>query len=148
MIDEEPSPVQPSAATALPVEPVAQQRSEIEVRWRQARNPPPPVLRAVVASLAVATVGGIVLLLFDWLAANGVIPGADARGIAGALYVVVVIVTSCVLTYLWVELPSGASEARRRSPWAMLLGLFASIPIVYLALVIVFQVLRPLLPGE
>jgi hypothetical protein len=95
----------------------------------------------------VATVGGLILLLFDWLASNGVIPGGEARGVAGGLYVVVVIVSSCVLTYLWVELPSGASELRRRSPWAILLGLFASIPIVYLALVIVFQVLRPLLPG-
>ena len=122
-------------------------RSEVEVRWRQARNPPPPVLRAVLASLAVANVGGVILLLFDWLASNGVIPGGEARGVAGVLYVVVVILTSCVLTYLWVDLPSGASGIRRRSPWAILLGLFASIPIVYLALVIVFQVLRPLLPG-
>jgi hypothetical protein len=89
----------------------------------------------------------MVLLLFDWLAANGVIPGADARGLAGAVYVLVVVLTSCVLTYLWVELPSGASGVRRRAPWAILLGLFASIPIVYLALVVVFQVLRPLLPG-
>jgi hypothetical protein len=127
--------------------PSPRQRSEVEVRWRQARNPPPPVLRAVVASLAVAIVGGIALLLFDWLAANRTIPGADVRGLVGALYVLVVILCSCVLTYLWVELPTGASGVRRRSGWAILLGLFASIPIVYLALVVVFQVLRPLLPG-
>jgi hypothetical protein len=133
---------EPSPATTPP-----RPRSEIEVRWRQARNPPPPVLRAVVASLVVATVGGLLLLLFDWLAGNGAIPGAEVRGIAGALYVAVVIITSCVLTYLWVELPVGASGGRRRSPWAVLLGLFASIPIVYLALVVVFQVVRPLLPG-
>ena len=105
------------------------------------------MLRAVVTSLVVATVGGLILLLFDWLASEGVIAGADARGVVGAIYIVVVVLTSCVLTYLWVELPSGASGVRRRSPWAILLGLFASIPIVYLALVIVFQVLRPLLPG-
>jgi hypothetical protein len=143
-VTDEPSPADtaPTPAATAP-----RQRSEIEVRWRQARNPPPPVLRAVVASLAVATVGGLVLLLFDWLATNGAIPGAEVRGIAGVLYVVVVIMTSCLLTYLWVELPSGSSGVRRRSPWAILLGLFASIPIVYLALVIVFQVLRPLLPG-
>ena len=122
-------------------------RSEIEIRWRQARNPPPPVFRAVLTSLVVATVGGAALLLFDWLAGEGVVPGADARGLVVGLYIVGVILTSCVLTYLWVELPSGASGVRRRSPWAILLGLFASIPIVYLAIVVVFQVLRPLLPG-
>jgi hypothetical protein len=129
------------------LQPAPRKRSEIEIRWRQARNPPPPVLRAVVASSAVATVGAIVLLLFDWLASNGVVPGADARGLVAGLYVVVVIFSSCVLTYLWVELPTGASGVRRRSPWAILLGLFASIPIAYLALVIIFQVLRPLLPS-
>ena len=126
---------------------VPRQRSEIEVRWRQARNPPPPVVRAVVASLVVAILGGAVLLVFDWLASEGVVPGADARGLVAAIYVVGVILTSCVLTYLWVELPTGAAGVRRRSWWAVLLGLFASIPIVYLALVVIFQVLRPLLPG-
>jgi hypothetical protein len=133
---------EPSPEPATP-----RRRSEVEIRWRQARNPPPPVLRAVVASLVVATVGGVVLLLFDWLASEGVVPGADARGLVAGIYVVGVILTSCVLTYLWVELPTGSSGVRRRSPWAILLGLFASIPIVYLALVVVFQVLRPLLPG-
>lgn len=120
--------------------------SELEVRWRQTRNAPPPVVRAVLANVAIAGIGGIVLLLFDWLSSGGVVPGADAQGFAAALYVVVVIVSGSVLTYLWVELPTGASGVRRRSPWAAVLGFFASIPIVYLALVIIFQVLRPLLP--
>ena len=57
-----------------------------------------------------------------------------------------VIISGSLLTYLWVELPTGASGERRRSPWAAVLGFFASIPIVYLSLVIIFQVLRPLLP--
>lgn len=116
------------------------QRSELEIRWRQTRNAPPPVVRAVVANIAVATVGGIILLLFDWLAAG------DLRGLAPIIYVIVVIVSGTVLTYLWVELPTGASGERRRSPWAGVLGFFASIPIVYLSLVIIFQILRPLLP--
>ncbi len=44
------------------------------------------------------------------------------------------------------ELPTGVPGEKRRSPWAGMLGLFAAIPICYLALVIVYQVLRPLLP--
>lgn len=121
-------------------------RSELEVRWRQARNPPPPVLRAVLANVGLATLGGLVLLVYDWLAAHGVLPGGEARGLAAALYVAVVVACGSLLTYLWVQLPTGATGLRRRSPWAAVLGLFASVPIVYMGLVIVFQVLRPLLP--
>ena len=55
------------------------------------------------------------------------------------------IVVGSVLTYLWVELPTGASGEKRRSAWAGVLGLFAAIPIVYLVLVVLFQVVAPLL---
>ena len=120
------------------------QRSELEIRWRQARNAPPPVVRAVLANVAVAVVGGIVLLLIDWLASHGVLP-AGWTSVAPLVYVVVVIVSGSVLTYLWVELPTGGAGERRRSRWAAVLGFFASIPIVYLALVVIFEVLRPLL---
>ena len=120
-------------------------RSELEVRWRQARNPPPPVFRAVLADLAVAIVGGIVLLLTDWLASHDVLP-ADLVALAPLVYVAVVIVSGSLLTYLWVELPTGRAGERRRSGWSAVLGFFASIPIVYLSLVVIFQVLRPLLP--
>jgi hypothetical protein len=140
MSTSEPAPPAPEASRP-------RARSPIEVRWRQARNPPPPVLRAVVASLVVAAIGGLALLVFDWLAANEVVPGTDARGLVAGAYVATVVAVSCLLTYLWVGLPSGASGIRRRSRWAALLGLLASIPIVYLALVVIFQVARPLLPG-
>ncbi len=113
-------------------------RSELEIRWRQARNPPPPVVRAVLANLAIATVGGVILLLADWLAGAG--------GAAAVVYVVVVVVSGSLLTWLWVELPTGDPGVKRRSPWAAVLGFFASVPIVYMALVVVYQVLRPLLP--
>jgi hypothetical protein len=116
------------------------QRSELEIRWRQTRKAPPPVVRAVLANVAVATVGGIILLFLDWLG------GDDLRGLAPIIYVLVVIISGSLLTYLWVELPTGASGERRRSAWAGVLGFFASIPIVYLSLVVIFQVLRPLLP--
>jgi hypothetical protein len=115
------------------------ERSWLEVRWRQLRNPPPPVLRAVLANLAVALVAGVALLAYDLL-----IPDAQMAPLI-ALYVVGVIVVGSVLTYLWVELPTGASGEKRRSAWAAVLGLFAAIPIVYLVLVLLFQIVKPLL---
>jgi hypothetical protein len=121
------------------------QRSEWEIRWRQARNAPPPVVRAVLANVAVATVGGIVLLMTDWLSSQGLLP-AFMRDLGPFLYVATVIVSGTLFTYLWVELPTGVPGQTRSSPWAGVLGFFASIPIVYLALVIIFEVLRPLLP--
>lgn len=111
------------------------ERSWLEIQWRKARNPPPPVLRAVLANLVVAVIGGL-LLFFYALAA----PSADLSPWI-ALYVVVVLVAGTVATYLWVELPTGAGSERRRSAWAGVLGFFAAVPIVYIVLVIVFQVL-------
>jgi hypothetical protein len=137
----EPAPVRGGSTERPPVK----ERSELEIRWRQARNPPPPVLRAVLANLGVATVGGLILLAYDWLAVHGDLPGGDQRTLAVVIYAAVVIIVGSYLTYLWVELPTGASGEKRRSPWAALLGFFASIPILYLAVVIIFQVLRPAL---
>ncbi len=45
-------------------------RGWLETRVRQARNPPPPVFRAVVANMAVAIVGAVVLVDGIWLAAR------------------------------------------------------------------------------
>ena len=70
-------------------------------------------------------------------------PGGDQRSLGVVLYAAVVIVAGSLMTYLWVVLPTGASGERRRSPWAALHGFFASIPILYLALVVLFQVVRP-----
>jgi hypothetical protein len=121
-------------------------RSWLSVRWRQARNPPPPVLRAVIANLVVAGVGGALLVLYDWLRAKGAIPhDTDLLAPLTALYVAVVLVAGSVLTYLWVELPTGVQGQRHRSGWAGLLGLFAGIPITYLVLVVCFQIVRPAL---
>jgi hypothetical protein len=111
----------------------------VEVRWRQLRNPPPPVVRAILANLGLATVGGALLLVAD------LIVPPDVIAVLIALFLLVVLVGGSLLTYLWVELPTGASGVRRRSPWAALLGLFASLPICYIVLVVVFQVIRPLI---
>jgi len=111
-----------------------------EVRWRQLKNPPPPVFRAVVADVAVAAVAGVLLLLFAL--SN---PPDSALGLAVFLFVGLVVVVGSLLTYLWVELPTGASGVRRRSGWSAVLGLFASLPICYLVVVLVLQVLVPAL---
>ena len=89
--------------------------------------------------------GRVILLAYDWLASRD--PSLPDIGVAlTAIYVVVVLVVGSVLTYLWVELPTGAAGGeKRRSPWAGLLGFFAAVPIVYLVLVVAMQVVRPAL---
>ena len=111
------------------------QRSWLEVQWRKLRNPPPPVFRAVFGNLVVAALGGALLFVYSRLN-----PGADLAPLI-VLFIAGVVVAGSVLTYLWVELPTGASGIRRRSAWAALLGFFASVPIAYLVLVVVFQLL-------
>ncbi len=120
-------------------------RSWLDIRVRQARNPPPPVFRAVVANLVVATIGAVILLAYDWLASRDAsLP--DIQAALTAVYIVVVLVTGSILTYLWVELPTGSSGGeKRRSPWAGLLGFFAAVPIVYLVLVVALQIVGPAL---
>lgn len=122
------------------------QRGWWEVRWRQARNPPPPVLRAVLANLAVASLGAVLLLIYELVIERGAaLPGGDLRTLVVVLYVAVVVVAGSLLTYLWVELPTGLRGERRRSGWSAMLGLFAAMPICYLALVVTFQIIRPLI---
>lgn len=126
--------------------PVSRQRSWVDVRWRQARNPPPPVLRAVLANLGVALAGALLLLGYEIAVSRGAtLPGGDLRTLLIAVYVGFVIIVGSLLTYLWVKLPTGASGLRRRSPWAAVLGFFASLPIVYLVLVLTFEMVLPLL---
>jgi hypothetical protein len=112
-------------------------RGEWEVRWRQARNTPPPIARAIMADFAVAVVAGLVLLVWDLVAGAGLA--------AYALYLAVVVGVGSLLTYLWAPLPTGASGVRRRSAWAAMLGCFAAFPVAYIVLVVAFQVIRPLL---
>ncbi|MDQ3871657.1 MAG: hypothetical protein M3301_08605 [Chloroflexota bacterium] len=126
-------------------------RSWLAVRWRQLRNPPPPVLRAVLANLVVAVAAAVPLLGYDVALTSGprtsrpTLPGGDLRPLAFTAYVVGVALAGSLLTYLWVLLPTGASGLRRRSGWSAMLGFFASLPVAYLVLVVAFQVVRPLL---
>lgn len=124
---------------------VPPRRSWLEVRWRQLRNPPRPIVRAVLSSLVVAVALGLAYLAYDVALARGArLPGGDLRLAFLALDVVVVLVSGAVVTYLVVPQPSGSGARPRRSAWSAALGFFAAVPVAYLVLVIVLQVLRPL----
>ena len=120
------------------------QRSWAEVRWRQFRRAPRPVVRAVAASLSVAIVLAVGYLAYDVALGRGaVLPGGDLRTLAIALYVGLVLALGAVITYLVVPQPTGSGTAVRRSRWSAALGFFAAVPIAYLVLVVVVQVIRP-----
>jgi hypothetical protein len=121
-------------------------RSAVEVRWRQFRNAPRPVVRAVATSLAVAIVGGLAYLAYDVALVRGApLPGGDLRLLFLTLYTALVLIAGSVVTWLVVPLPTGAGSRAVRTPWSAALGLFAAVPICYLVIVVVVQVLEPLL---
>ena len=117
-------------------------RSWVSIRWRQFRNAPRPVVRAVASSLIVAVVLGAAVLAYDLTA-----PVADSAGRAavGFGYVVGVLVAGSFITWLVVPLPRGSGARAVRTPWSAALGLFAAIPIAYLVLIVAFQLIKPLL---
>ena len=120
------------------------QRSWAEVRWRQFRNAPRPVVRAVLASLVVAIVLASLYLAYDVALARGLmLPGGDLRLLALTVYVGLVLVVGSVVTWLIVPQPSGSGTARRRSAWSLALGFFAAVPIAYLVMVAATQLIRP-----
>jgi hypothetical protein len=107
-------------------------------------------VRAVVSSLVVAAVLGAVMLAYDVALARGAsLPGGDLSLLVKALDIVVVLVAGAWITYLIVPLPRGSGSRATRTPWSAALGFFAAIPIAYLGLVVVTQILEPLLiPGR
>jgi hypothetical protein len=128
-------------------DPVSRPRrpSWAEIRWRQFRNAPRPVVRAVLSSLIVATVLGAAYLAYDVAIGHGAeLPGGDLRVLFVAFVVVAVLVTGSLVTYLVVPLPRGSGTRAERSAWSAALGFFAAVPICYLVLVVAVQVLRPL----
>ena len=135
-----PDPVVESAKPPAPP-----RRSWAGIRWRQFRNAPRPVVRAVLSSLIVAIGLGVAYLAYDVAISRGaVLPGGDLRDLAVTLIVAIVLVTGSVVTYLVVPLPRGSGDRVRRSWWSAALGLFAAVPICYLVLVVAVQVLKPL----
>lgn len=126
--------------------PEVRERGWFDVRWRQFRRAPTPVVRAVISSVAVAAVLGILFLAYDLaLDAGADLPGGDLRVLAGFLFVAAVAILGSWLTYLVVPQPGRPGV---RSRWSAALGLFAALPIAYLALVILFQIVKPLLAGS
>ena len=122
------------------------QRSWAEIRWRQFRNAPRPVVRAVASSLGVAIALGLAYLAYDVALERGAdLPGGDLRVLAIAAYVGLVLLAGTIVTWLVVPQPTGAGRVVRRSAWSAALGFFAAVPIAYLVMVVIGQVLRPLL---
>ena len=137
-------PVAPSPPRAGAA--VVRRRSMLEVRWRQFRNAPRPIVRAVLSSLVVAIVLGLGYLVYDLALQRGIVlPGGDLRTLYLALDVVIVLVVGSVVTWLVVPQPRGSGTTTTRSPWSAALGFFAAVPVCYLVLVVVVQVLEPLL---
>jgi hypothetical protein len=100
----------------------------------------------VTASLSVAIVLAIAYLGYDVALSRGVaVPGGDLRTLAIAGYIVVVLVSGSLVTYLVVPQPTGAGSVARRSGWSAALGFFAAVPIAYLVMVAAVQIVRPLL---
>ena len=121
-------------------------RSELEIRWRQFRHAPRPIVRAVASSLIIAVALAIAYVAYDVALARGVdLPGGDLRTLAVAAYVAIVLVSGSVVTWLVVPQPTGSGGRVVRTPWSAALGLFAAVPISYLVLVLAVQVVRPLL---
>jgi energy-converting hydrogenase Eha subunit A len=103
-------------------------------------------VRAVGSSVVVATVLGLAYLAYDAAIMRGAaLPGGDLRLLALALDVAAVLVAGSVITYLVVPLPRGSGGRSTRTAWSAALGFFAAIPIAYLQLVVLTQILEPLL---
>ena len=129
-----------------PVRPPIRQRSWGEIRWRQFRNAPRPIVRAVLSSLVVAIALGIAYLAYDLALSRGAsLPGGDLRVLFVALDVVVVLATGSIVTYLVVPQPTGSGDRVTRTAWSAALGFFAAVPVCYLVLVVTVQVIEPLL---
>jgi energy-converting hydrogenase Eha subunit A len=132
--------------SAPPGSPEIRRRSWLEIRWRQFRHAPRPVVRAVLSSLVVAVVLGLGYLAYDTAIRHGMaLPGGDLRTLYIALDVAIVLVVGSVVTWLVVPQPRRSGDRSTRSAWSAALGFFAAVPVCYLVLVVVVQVLEPLL---
>ena len=141
----DPAPRPPAAAPAQGAA-APRPRAWWEIRWRQFRNAPRPIVRAVASSSVVAAILGVAYLAYDVALSRGAeLPGGDLRFAAATVDVLLVLLVGSFITWLIVPLPRGSGTRSVRTPWSAALGFFAAIPIAYLALVIASQVLKPLL---
>src|SRR5438876_9525649 len=93
------SPAAPAAdGTHAARRTTVRQRSWLEIRWRQFRNPPRPVSRAVMSSGTVAIVLGLGYLVYDVAISRGAtLPGGDLRSAAVISFVAAVLTSGSVL---------------------------------------------------
>jgi hypothetical protein len=119
-------------------------RSWAEIRWRQFRNAPRPVVRAVLSSLVVASALAVVYV--GYAVVHGAkLPGGDLRLLFLVLDVLVVLTVGSAVTYLVVPQPTGSGDRVVRTGWSAALGFFAAVPVCYLVLVVAVQIVEPLL---
>jgi hypothetical protein len=134
----------PSAAGSVGAAAVPR-RGWLEVRWRQFRHAPRPVVRAVLSSLVVAVVLGVGYLVYDVALRRGAtLPGGDLRTLYLLVDVVLVLLVGSLVTWLVVPQPRGSGTDTTRSGWSAALGFFAAVPVCYLVLVVVVQIIEPL----
>jgi hypothetical protein len=74
-----------------------------------------------------------------------VLPGGDLRFAFLVGYVVAVLVVGSIVTWLVVPLPTGSGGRTLRTPWSAALGLFAAVPVAYLVMVVLLEIVRPIL---
>lgn len=122
----------------------------------QLRHAPKPVFRAVFANVSVATLLTLAYLVYDLQVERMIRSGADLGALVGgrdlrteaaALVVIGTVIVGSALTYLIVPQPRANGVGSERSGWSALLGLFASLPVAYIALVVESQLLKPLFAG-
>ena len=93
-----------------------------------------------------AIVLGLGYLAYDVAIRRGAqLPGGDLRTLYLVADVAVVLISGSVVTWLVVPQPRGSGERTTRSAWSAALGLFAAVPVSYLVLVVIVQVLEPLI---
>ena len=121
----------PRGDPASPTEP-ARRRSPVEIRWRQFRNAPRPVVRAVLSE---PDRRDRPRRRLSRLRRRDQPRRGAARRRPAVLFVArprssrSSSSTGSVVTYLVVPLPRGSGERGRRSAWSAALGLFAAVPI-------------------
>lgn len=100
----------------------------------------------MLSPLIVAIVLGAGYLAYDLALLRGaVLPGGDLRFAYLVAYVLAVLVAGSIVTWLVVPLPTGSGGRALRTKWSAALGFFASVPVAYLVMVVLLEIVRPLL---
>ena len=93
-----------------------------------------------------AVILGLGYLAYDLAIRHGAtLPGGDLRTLYLVIDVAIVLVAGAVVTWLVVPQPRGSGATTTRSGWSAALGFFAAVPVCYLVLVVIVQVLEPLI---